>query len=206
MRMGKVAVLALALALAVGMLFPTPVLAQQGNEQQITETAGPYEIGVTAIPSTLSLGRVRFIITVLEAVSRQPVPDAEVLIRTRKEGEVTGGWALALSNPEVPERYLATVNMDDPGTWTVQVEVSSALGHALVEVPPVEILTARRLTAGSFIFLGVFLVLILGGVYLWWSVRRRRNLAARLSPQDSAEEAPHRVEPGPGATGPDPDP
>jgi hypothetical protein len=187
MRNGKLAVLVL--ALAAWILLPISVMAQQDNEQQITEIAGPYKIGVTTIPSTLSLGRVQFVVTVVDSASRQPIPNARVLIHTRKESEVTGGWAIALSNSEIPDRYQAIVEMDDPGIWTVQLEVSSSLGNILIDIPSVEILAARQLTAGSFVFIGVFLVLIMGSVYVWWTVgHQKRMLRPILSQQASADE------------------
>ena len=63
----------LVLTLAVGTLAPTPALAQEGDGEQVRETVGPYEIGVTTAPSTPSVGAVRFIITVLNAKTGQPV-------------------------------------------------------------------------------------------------------------------------------------
>ena len=193
----------LAFVLVAVALAPSPVRAQDGDGQQVIETAGPYEIGITTIPSNLTLGRVQFTITVLDAATRQPVSDARVRIWTAREGDQRR-WSLALNHPATPERYQSKVTLDDPGIWNVDVEVSSPLGDVLVAAPVVEIFETRPLTGGSFVFMGVFLVLILGAVYLWRSARRQRaKRAASLASQGQPEEVHQRVEPDSGPTGPD---
>ena len=58
------------------------------------------------------------------------------------------------------------------GVWEVNVEVSSDLGDILVELPSVEVREAGGSTAVEFVFVGVLAVLVLGGGYVWWSIRR----------------------------------
>ena len=193
MRSGWVAMagFVLVVTFAVSTLVPSPALAQEDGREQVRETAGPYEIGVTIDPSTPSVGAVHIIITVLNATTRQPVPDARVRIRTRNEGDDTGGWALALNYPRVPERYEANVNLETGGTWDVSVEVSSAMGEVLLEIPPLEVRKRAQSSAAGFVFVGVSLVILLGGVYVWWSIRRvQRKRTAALTPGSSQEEVP----------------
>ena len=188
---GWLATVCIALALAVSSLAPSPARAQEGDGEQVRETLGPYDIGVTITQSTGSVGPVHFIITLLNATTRQPVPDARVRIRTRNEGDGTGGWALALNNPRVAERYEANVNLETGGTWEISIEVSSAMGEVLLEIPPLEIRETAQSSAGGFVFAGVALVIVLGGVFVWWSIHRgQRKRAAMLIHGSLQEEVP----------------
>lgn len=164
----------LALALVVVALSPERAQAQAGQGAHVVQRAGPYQIEVITTPSALSLGRVSFIVVVREAATQQPVPDARVLVYTEGGRQGKTGWAVALNNPETPERYQAVVKLDDPGTWQAQVAVASSLGEALVPVPPLEVPGTRRYTAGTLVFVGVLATILLGVGYVWWSARRQR--------------------------------
>ena len=181
------AYIALVIVLTLWIFALPPVHAQKDTEEQVSEIVGPYEIGVVTNPLTPTFGDVHFTITVLNASTRQPVPEAQVLIHTRSEADGTEGWALALNISRVPERYEATVKLGVPGTWTVNVEVASAIGVVLVEVLPLEVREPTGSTAGGLVFVGVSLVFVLGGMYVWWSVRRLRKRAAQ-----SRRESDHR--------------
>ena len=93
------------------------------------------------------------------------------------------GRATALYTPGAPEYYKAQVNMYTPGIWRVRVEVSSSLGEISVDLPSVEVLRSRSYMSGSFGFIGVSLVLVLAGRYLWWRIRRQQGRTA-TSPAD----------------------
>ena len=79
------------------------------------------------------------------------------------------------------------MNLESSGVWRVDVEVSSDLGKVSVEAPSVVIPGSPNLTAGSFVFLGVSLVLILGVGYLWWSTRREQRKRATLPTGEGPE-------------------
>ncbi len=112
---------------------------------------------------------------VLEEATGQPIPDVRVLLRTRHEDADTQGRATAHNTPQEPERYDAQMTLDAPGSWRITVEVASALGTVAVEVPTLTVEKTRRISGGTFVFLGVFLVIIAGAAYLWWSTQRRRR-------------------------------
>ena len=59
-----------------------------------------------------------------------------------------------------------------------------------VEILPLEIPALRSYSSGSFIFIGVFMVLVLGATYLWWSSRKalREREAAQGLPEDSGRD------------------
>ena len=168
-----------------------PVQAQESGTKQVQVRAGPYDITVVAALSNLSLGQVRFFITVLDATTGSPVTDARVVVRPKHSLDDTRGWATALYVPDPPEHYEARVRLDTPGTWRVAVEVSSSLGSEEIVAPTLEVPPMRSYTAGSIVFVGVFLVLLLGAGYLWWSVRRlqRRHLAVEAASEGDSIDA-----------------
>ena len=169
------------IALALIAVAPTTALAQESLPEPFRQTAGPYDIGVLAAPSTLSIGEVTFVVTVADAATGQPVPDAHVVVRV--EHDLTcqkGCWGLAVHTTNVTEEFQAVMNLDHAGEWRVSTEVNSPLGAATVEAPPVQIARPRRSTSGSLVFVGMTVVIILGGIYVTWTIRRaqRRRGAA----------------------------
>ena len=173
------------LLLAYWALLPALARAQDTSVQRYQETAGAYEISMAIVQSSLSLGTTLLAITVVEFSNGQPVPDATVLLKSKHaagDGEIT---SIALNAPNNPDRYDAVVDLDSPGTWLMSVEVDSALGRVSVEMAQLEVPESRKITAGTFVFIGVFAVLLSGVAYVWWSTqrdRRRRN-------QDGGEDA-----------------
>ena len=173
----------LLLAVMAGML-AGPVQAQESgtNQSGTTEVkvrAGPYDITVVSSLSNLSLGQARFFITVLDVATAKPVTDARVMVRLKGSLNDTQGWATALYVPGQPEHYEARIVLDAPGTWKVAVEVTSSLGREEIVASTLEVPDTRSYTSGSIVFAGVFVLLLLGAGYVWWSVRRaqRQRLA-----------------------------
>jgi hypothetical protein len=60
-----------------------------------------------------------------------------------------------------------------------KVEISSPLGKVSVEAPPVVVPSGRNSSAGSFVFVGISLVLVLGVLYVWWTIRREQQRRSR---------------------------
>ena len=162
-------------------------LAQEDGFQRIRELAGPYEIKVAIVQSSLSLGTTLFAVYVVDQATGQPIRDVRVLLRTKHEDGSAGGKATAHNTPNEPERYDAQITLDAPGIWQVTVEVDSSLGRVAVEMPPLTVAEARKISAGTFVFICIFLVIIAGAVYLWWSTKRqRRRSGPRGWPGDGA--------------------
>ena len=148
---------------------------QEYGVQRFRQIVGPYNIRVALVQSSLSLGTTLIAIYVVEEATGRPIPDVRVLLRTKHEGRDTEGRATAHNTPQEPERYDAQMTLDAPGSWRVTVEVASALGTVAVEVPPLYVEETRRISGGTFVFIGIFLVIIAGVAYLWWSTQRRRR-------------------------------
>ena len=103
--------------------------------------------------------------------------------------EDTEGWGLAVRVTDIPGRYDAQMNLEAPGVWRVNVEVSSSLGQVSVEIPPVTVPAERGPSQGSIVFLVVFWVLVLGALYVWWSARReQRKRVAHLSSEGLGQD------------------
>ena len=154
---------------------PSLALGQQQGVQEVRQVVGPHDVRAQTITSTLSTGRVRLIITVLEATSGRPVPNALVRIWTTRKSTGARGWALALSGPAAPERYEATVRLDSSGVWLLEVEINDSLGDSLLMLPSVEVPALKRYTAGSLVFVAITLVVVLGGGYVWWRIRQEQQ-------------------------------
>jgi len=174
----------LACLLAAAFWLTPPVSAQvPPGDQPFQAEAGPYHITLSRSLSSLSLGHADFVVTVLDRASRQPVTGAQVALLFQGPRSTEWARSLALSGPDAPGRYSARVNLDAPGIWQVALEVSSPLGTVGVDAPPVLVPAMRRFSSGSWVFVGVTLVLAGGALYLWWSARRaKRNAGGAPSP------------------------
>jgi len=149
--------------------------AQDAEVLRVRQVSGPYDVRAAVVQSGLSLGVTLFAITVVDAATGQPIPDARVMLSTLHEDGNSGGKATAHNTPQSPDRYDAQMDLDRSGIWRISVELESSLGHVAVELLQLEVAETRRITGGTFVFIGVFAVLIAGVVYLWWSVQRRRR-------------------------------
>ena len=189
----------LMLAVLGTVLGPDLVSAQSERPVVVHYLTGPYEIGVLTQRSDLSVGRAVFTITVQDAEGGEPVGDARVVIRTSHQVEGTEGWASAFNSPNAPETYYAQVYLEEPGIWDVLIEIESPLGSSITSVGSLHIPNARTYSSGSYVFIGVFAVLLLGGGYLWWNTsRNQRRRAVAEADGSVTEDSPQG--PGPGAS------
>jgi hypothetical protein len=178
---------------------PSPSAAQEAGALHFQTTASGYDISVEESTSDLSVGLAKVVVTLRDAATGEVVDDARVLVRREHETSDEKGSAQALNSPVSPERYQARFSLKSPGTWRLWVEVDGRLGRVEVEVLPVEIPVLRSFSSGSFVFIGVFLVITLGASYLWWS--SRKALRQRASAQGSAGDSNRDSDSGPGEPG-----
>jgi len=155
---------------------PLAVQAQQGGIPPIRVSVGPYDVEVAVAQSSLSLGAAVLFVTVTDAATGGPVPDARVVLRILHEDSDQEGWATAHNTTQFPERYDAQLNLDDSGIWRVTVEISSSLGNVGVEIAPLVVPAMQQFSAGTIVFAGVFAVIFAGVGYLWWSAKRQRRM------------------------------
>ena len=165
--------------------------AQESGALHFQTTASGYDISVEESTSHLSVGLVKVVVTLRDAATGEVVDDARVIVR-REHGTIDEkGSAQALNSPVSPEHYQALFSLKSPGIWRIWVEVDGRLGRVEVEVLPVEIPILRSYSTGSFVFIGVFLILGLGANYLWWSSRKvlRQRALTQDSPRDSNRDS-----------------
>ena len=156
---------------------PSDAMAQNADTEGFVVQAGSYELLVKSDPSQISLGTVSYEILIINSDNTEPVTNARVIINLIHATSGEEGWATALHQPADPGIYLATVQLETPGTWLSSVEVSSNLGRVEIDTPEVLVPKSRKTISGSLVFLGAFLFIILGTFYVIWSskkaVRRR---------------------------------
>ncbi len=161
------------------LLLPPLAYANEHATERFNETVGPYVINVTTEQSTHYSSEIRFVITVLDATTQEPVLDARVRILTINEADGTEGWALALNFPRNPQLYEADLKLDESGTWNVDIEVSGPLERVLFRVPSIEVkgTTGDGMGAAELVLAGVSLIALAGGaIYIWLTIRRHRQV------------------------------
>ena len=163
---------------ALLLLQPAGQLFGNGDTVEIYRgRQGSYEIIVGILPGEPRLGTVHFSITPLDFATLLPVADAEIIIVAKDQQGMPIYQARALNTPEFPQYYDANITFESAGFWTMVVDVSEdELGEATVQIAlAVEVQSIGAGKYGGLVFLIVFLVLIGGALYVWYSSRRLRR-------------------------------
>ena len=179
-----ISLLAVLSAITAVMFFAHTAWAQDESREEV-HFVGAHDIRVAPINLNLGAGSAQYAVFVSHPETGDPVPDARVVLIASNSEEANPGWAIAINSPAVPDRYDVNLKLDSTGEWAISADVSSPLGADLVDVTTLEVPSVNRLTQGTWVFLGVF-VLILGGIaYVWLSARRdyRRKRAAQADSQ-----------------------
>ena len=168
------------LAVLVASLLPAMTVAQESEREEVGYT-GAHDIRVVPVNYNLGVGSAQFAVFVTDPATGEPVPDAKVVMLAESTEEGNPGWAFATNSPATPERYIVHLKLDSTGEWHIKADVSSSLGADLVDVTTLEVPSLNRLTQGSWVFFGMFAIIMLGIAYVWWSARRnyRRKQAAQ---------------------------
>jgi len=154
-----------------------PLQAQEGAQVVLKQQAGLYQVAVAASSAQPYVGHTYLWISVADAATAQPVTDAQVRILVQRSVESTGGQGRALPSPTAPGTYVADVILDKPGTWRLAFQITGPLGEATAALDLEVRETPRNPWVGTIGLAVVFLVLVLGGLYVVWSgARRRRTL------------------------------
>ena len=184
---------ALRLALSLGVLlaglpFAAPASAAQCDSAdlqalaQLTKT--PYLVVVGVVPPNPSMGHLRLVVRVCDALTGEPVSQAQVsLVPISPDGR-KGATIHALNRYRGLEEYSADLKVKEPGLWRYRVEIASDAGRASFEVP----LQVRKPpwygNASGLIFIVVGAALLAGVTHLYFSARRAR-LAQETRTQES---------------------
>ena len=138
---------------------------------------GSYGIIVRILPKDPVVGIIHFSVTPLDAQSSLPVTDAIIVIVANNQLGEPSYQVRALNTPASAQDYEANITFESAGTWTLMVEVrSDSLGRAIFAVPVnLEEQPVGPGSVGAIVFLGVFMVLVGGGVYVYYSARRQAS-------------------------------
>lgn len=156
---------------------PGPAYADDGAVEVYRGQEGSYELVVRVLPEAPTVGTIHFSLSPLNASTKSPVDDVEiVLVADNPEGKPTY-QARVLNSPADPQNYKAGIKFEEAGDWMLRIDLSSdKLGDARFNVPlEVAELRIEPGTEGGVVFLVVFVVLVGGAAYLWYTVRRRRK-------------------------------
>lgn len=166
------------------------VAAQQeepiGADRGVNVIAGPHAVRVVVINSNLAAGFLQMALFITDSNTRETVSDARVILKANNDGQGYEGWGTAHNSPANPQRYDARMNLGSTGEWTIDVDVKSSLGQGATNALTLEVPALNRYTDGSLVFFGIFAVMMLGVIYIIWSVKRdnrRRRLAEESSTQ-----------------------
>ena len=170
--------------LATLLLSAASVSAQETARQEV-HYVGAHDIRVVPANLNLGAGSAQYSVIVTDPATGDPVPDAYVVLVTSQQEEGNPGWAIATNTPADPQQYNVHLKLDSTGEWHIKADVSSSLGADFVEVTTLEVPSVNRLTQGTWVYVGVFLVILGGIAYVWWSARRdylRKRSAQADSP------------------------
>ena len=156
------------------------VAAQDQDERGVNVIAGPHAVRAVMINSNMAAGFIQMALFITDANTGEVVSDARVVVKAENKKEEYEGWDTAHNSPNMPDRYDLRMNLGSTGEWVINMDVSSHLGQGGATVMTLEVPALNRYTEGSLVFFGVFAVMALGIVYLFWSTRRnnRRREAA----------------------------
>jgi hypothetical protein len=167
------------LSLLLALFLPglRPVLAHDGAVEIFRGRDGRFEVVIAALPERPSVGTVHFSITPVDAASGDLVRDALVTLTVRRGPEERAIQARAVNTPAAPQYYDANITFASSGEWTAVVEVlSDALGEATVETGfRVDDQRITPSSSGTYVFLGILILLGGGATYVWRSSRRARQ-------------------------------
>ena len=176
---GVVMLMALAVAVSAGL--PGAALAQEiiglDTRQRVDVPAGPYSVVVEAKPLP-SLQAAQFFITVADAASGAPAGDVKVKVIASLQGTDEYGHALA-TKVDTPGVFTATLKIETPGIWETDLEIESPAGDTyLADGFDFEVIAPRGSWQAGGVFVGVAVVLLAGGAYVVWQIRRAQRRRA----------------------------
>ena len=175
-------VMAVAVLLTLAAMSPlVPSAFAQEDIKEEVRHVGAHDILVVPVNLNLGAGSAQYSVIVANPETGSPVADAKVVLLTAHQERGEPGWAIATNSPATPGQYGVNLKLDSTGEWVISADVSSSLGADFVEVTTLEVPSVNRLTQGTWVYVGVFAVILGGIAYVWWSARRdyRRKQAAQ---------------------------
>jgi len=154
-----------------------PAAADDGAVEIYRGQEGSYELVVRVLPEAPAVGTIYFSVTPLNIATNMPADDVEIVLVVDDTEDRSTYQTRVLNSPTDPQNYEASIKFEEAGDWILRFDLSSAeLGFARFDVPlEVAALWTLPGTEGGVVFLAVVIALFGGGVYLWFTIRRRRR-------------------------------
>ena len=188
-RPACVAVALALLIVAIALTLPQGATAQSDETFQplFNRQAGPFDVAMSWVPPSPQVGIINIGVKPALISDGSPVTDARISLVAETEPEHPEFQVVAVNTPNDPEVYRANLKFEEAGNWVVHVKIDSpTMGQAEFRSPLV-ILPApiEPGAGGGWVFLGIFLVLAAGSVYIVMAIRksqasRRMRLEGRL--------------------------
>ena len=165
-----------AVVVCVALLLPLGVQAQSDESFQplFNREVGPFDIAMSWVPPAPQVGFINIGVKPTLLADGSPVTDARIVLVAETEPGHPDFEVVAVNTPNDPEVYRANLKFEEAGNWVIHVQVDSpTLGQADFRSPLV-ILPAPIPPgpAGGWVFLGVFVVLAAGSVYIIMAIRK----------------------------------
>ena len=178
-------------AIVVSIALPLPQVARAQSDERFqplfNREVGPFNVGMSWVPPSPQVGIINIGVKPAMLSDGSPVTDARITLVAESEPDHPEFEVVAVNTPNDPEVYRANLKFEEAGNWVVQVKIDSpTVGQADFRSPLV-ILPApiEPGVGGAWVFLGIFLVLTAGSVYIIMAIRksqaaRRMRLEGRL--------------------------
>lgn len=141
------------------------------------------------INSNLAAGFLQIALFITDANTGETVSDARAILKANNDDQDYEGWGTAHNSPRDPRRYDARMNLGSTGEWIIDVDVTSSIGHGGAIALTLEVPSLNRYTDGSLVFFGIFAAMMVGVVWLIWSVKRQNRRRAELADLGKQGEA-----------------
>ena len=188
-RPACVAVALAMIVISIALILPQDARAQSDETFQplFNREAGPFDVAMSWVPPSPQVGIINIGVKPALLSDGSPVTDARITLVAETEPEHPEFEVVAVNTPNHPEVYRANLKFEEAGNWVVHVKIDSpTMGQGDFRSPLV-ILPApiEPGAGGAWVFLGIFLVLGAGSVYIVMAIRksqaaRRMRLEGRL--------------------------
>ncbi len=176
--------------LAVGAVYvPATAFAQEepaANAELVIydEITGPYRVKISQFPARAIVGTLRVIIEPTDAETGLPVENALVRVFGMPPAEGERQFSPGLNSPTNRRLYFGQMELEEPGVWTLDVEIDADKGRAIAIAQATIHERARsgdNTLVGTILFVLISVAFVGVGLWLWFSSKRaqRRRDAIR---------------------------
>ncbi len=179
--LAKPAVILTAALLAVG-IGSARAQTDEGFDELFSAQAGPFDVAVSLVPPAPEVGFVNVALKPSLTATGEAVTDARVIVVAEDEPNSPVFEVVAVNTPDSPRVYRANMKFEEAGNWVLRVRLDSpSYGQADFRAPVV-VLPAPIAPGpeGGWVFLGVFIALLAGALYVVRSIRKAQ--ASRPEP------------------------